>query len=180
MNPRALAKLQKTWAAKLAASGFQDLESDADRDAPLSNRGKLHDGTSKVKDSAHVQGDAAGGDGDFQSLAARVEHGQAYTDWANSVLHKLNGQGTKAKRRRQIWGMHCEGWSMKGIARELGINFHVARLTVNRIEERYKACPETSLQRAAREVPTATLALLVATIFRRAGQRLPTRRSSST
>lgn len=170
MNTRALAKLQKTWAAKLAASGFMDLESDTDRDAPLSNRGKLHDGTGKNAATVKVNDGEAGADGDFQSLAARVEHGAAYTDWANSVLLKLNGASARARRRRQIWGMHCEGWSMKGIARELGINFHIARLTVNRIEERYKVCPETSLKQAAREVPTRTLALLVASIFKRAAQ----------
>ena len=169
MNPRALAKLQKTWSQRLAASGFEDLESETDRDAPLSNRGKLHDGTGKVKDtSAHTTGNDVGGDGDFQSLAARVEHGQAYTDWANSILHKLNGKGVKAKRRRKIWEMHCEGWSLKGIARELDINFHVARLTVNRIEEKYKACQETKLKAAAREVPTQVLVLLAAAILRRA------------
>ncbi len=170
MKPAAFAKLQAAWAAKLAATGFQDLEG-TDRDAPLSNRGKLHDGTGKTSTStAKVDDGPAHEDGDYATFAHRVEHGAVYTEWAQDVLQRLNGCSAEARQRRRIWEAHANGESLKGIARTQGINFHVARGVVRSIEEKFKRCQETKapkneLSRSVRQVPTTTLVKLAASML---------------
>lgn len=122
MAAAALKKLQAFWAKKLAESDFHDLES-TDRDAPLSNRGKLHAVT----------------DDDAPALMERMEHGAAYTEWCQDVLHQLtprhDRQGTQQLR---IWRLYANGDSMDKIADKMDLNFHVVRGVINKIIERYK------------------------------------------
>ena len=154
MNKVALSKLQTTWAKKLQDSGFQDLEG-PDRDAPLSNRGKLHDA-----------------DDDEAALAVRVVHGEAYTDWAQDVLHQLGGHAPGSRRRREIWERHAGGESMKSIARSMDLGFHPVRDTVLAIEERYKRWRRPkSVKMLVRRADPKLLAGLAAVLLAAAGPR---------
>lgn len=169
MKPAAFAKLDAKWRARLAKEGFQDLEG-TDRDAPLSNRGKLHDGTGKVSSAAKVDDGPAHADGDYATFVHRVAHGAAYTEWAQDVLQRLNGCSPEARQRRRIWEAHANGESLKSIARTQDINFHVARGVVRSIEEKYKRCQKAKtskaeVERAVRLVPTATLVKLAASML---------------
>lgn len=84
---RATAALGRAWAAKLKASGFEDLECP---DGSLSNRGKPH------------PSDAAG-DQRTVDLAA-------YNDWARGVLWSRRWANATD---RAIWEAHCDGASVR-------------------------------------------------------------------
>lgn len=141
-------KLQAAWDKKLRSEGFQDLES-ANRDAPLSNRGKIH---AKYEDGG-------------PALLERLEHGAEHIRWCQQVRMTLP-KNRDGQKRQQIWRLHTEGYSLKTIADELGINFHVVRAMVMKIEEKHrcqKKEPKTPAQRLAaarrlvRRIPTITL-----------------------
>ena len=155
---RAFAKLSAEWSAKLAASGFEDLEG-RDRDRPLSNRGKLHDGKGKEAGQKSVEVERE--DGDFQHFRARIEHGAEYTEWAQGVLQRLTGQGATARRNRRVWQLHAEGMGLRDIAAEMGTTFHAARATVMRIESRYRCQDEMRV--TDRDVELLTTRALLAT-----------------
>lgn len=153
-QPRAIAKakakLEADWRKRLAESGFQDLEG-ADRDAPLSDRGNLHES----------------GDENATPLIEKMEHGGAYIDWARSVLQRLNRHTTEARQARRIWERHANGESLKEIGRTPGLNFHVARDTVIAIQEKYR-CPANATirpEKIVKPLGTKTLAQLAATML---------------
>jgi hypothetical protein len=79
--------LEREWAAKLKATGFQDLECP---DGSLSNRGKPH------------PTDAAGD--------ARGEDLAAYNEWARGVLWSRRWAN---ETDRAIWEAHCDGASVR-------------------------------------------------------------------
>lgn len=111
-------KLEAAWRAKLAASGFRDLES-ADRDGPLSDRGNLHAVTET--DAAH------------ESLSQRIENGRAYVAWADGVLHRHR---FRSGLERAIWARHAAGEGIRAIAAALDITYHDARDTLQTIKTR--------------------------------------------
>jgi len=108
-----MTKLEREWAAKLRASGFQDLEG-PDRDGPLSNAGKLH----AVAETAE----------EHERLASRIADGTAYQDWARSVLH---GRRWADKTDRQIWEMHCDGEGLREITKRLGVSWKRATRVID-------------------------------------------------
>ena len=85
-------KLRREWTAKLAAAGFEDLESSRDPDGPLSDRGNLHP-------VEHTQAEE-------RRLVERMEDGSDYQSWARDILHR--GRWRNATERR-IWELHCDG-----------------------------------------------------------------------
>lgn len=111
-------KLEASWRAKLAASGFEDLEG-ADRDGPLSDRGNLH-----AVDASREAG---------EQLAHRIDSGAAYTAWATEVLHSHRFRSCLA---REIWSGHANGEGLRETAKRLGITFHRARETVVAVKQR--------------------------------------------
>jgi hypothetical protein len=111
-------KLEAAWRAKLAASGFQDLEG-TDRDGPLSDRGNLH-----AVDSTREAG---------EQLAHRIKHGADYTAWALGILHSHR---FRSGLERAIWAGHADGEGLRETAQRLGITFHRARETVVAIKAR--------------------------------------------
>lgn len=134
---RSTAKIEAEWRAKLAASGFADLES-PDRDAPLSNGGRFHDRGNK----GDKDGEYMAVSGQLDAVAERVEHGAAYTSWALDVLRQLNGHHAAGRKRRRIWERYADGESMKEISRTPGFTFHGVRKTVKAIEEKYGKCQQ--------------------------------------
>jgi hypothetical protein len=111
-------KAEALWRAKLAASGFEDLEG-ADRDGPLSDRGNLH-----AVDASKEAG---------EQLAHRIESGAAYTTWATEVLHSHR---FRSSLEREIWSGHANGEGLRETAKRLVITFHRARETVVAIKQR--------------------------------------------
>lgn len=160
-------KLQAHWDRRLAAeTDFRDLES-SNRDAPLSNRGKLHAVTED--------------EGGTKSLAERIEGGAAYTRWAFDVLHRLPAKG-RNYQHRAIWQLHAEGLSLDAIGERFGLNYHVIRGVVNKIEERHKECAKKEPKRAdARRAATRKLFRQVSTpaLFQLAAVMLKTFQASS-
>lgn len=100
-----MTKLEREWAAKLRASGFQDLEG-SDRDGPLSNAGKLH----AVAETAE----------EHERLRARIEDGTTYQEWARSVLHATHWANATDRR---VWEMHCDGEGLREITKRLGVSW---------------------------------------------------------
>lgn len=147
------AKLEALWRKKLAESGFQDLEG-ADRDGPLSNRGKLHDGTGAVSGEAKVQGSST--DGDWEHFQHRVESGAEYTRWAQDVLLAISDDKNPSLRQR-AWKLHTEGMGMRGIAAQLGVNFHVVRDSINETARRFRCPKKASLPEVLSRVETPVL-----------------------
>ena len=150
----AFRKLQAEWDRRLAADGvFQDLES-ANRDGPLSNRGKIH---AKYEDGG-------------PALVERLAHGAEYVRWCEQVLAQLPATG-RGQQRHRIWRLHAEGHGLQTIADRLGLNYHVVRAMVLKIEEKYrceKKPPQArrerlaTMRRTVRQIPTETLIQLVA------------------
>lgn len=166
MTNAAFRKLQASWDKKLADDGFLDLES-ANRDGPLSNRGKIH---AKYEDGG-------------PALVERLEHGAAYVRWCQQVLMALPKTGW-GQRRHQVWRLHTDGDSLKMIADKMGLNFHVVRAIVMKIEEKYrcqKKEPRTPAERLAaarrmvRKIPTPTLVQMVAVMAKAASMSSPLR-----
>lgn len=112
--------LPAEWRAKLAASGFQDLEG-IDRDGPLSDRGNLH-----------AKYDTEEAD---EALMQRYESGEAYTDWARGVAA---GRRFRSGQERAIWALHADGKGLREIATELDTTYHQAREAVNAVKARVK------------------------------------------
>lgn len=145
-------KLAAAWRKKLQSAGFQDLEG-TDPDAPLSNRGNLHDAAD-----------------DFEALGERMESGAAYAAWAQDVLHQLNGHSPEARLRRRIWASWASGESMRTTAADMGLGFHLVRRTVHSIEGKYKRCTEkeprtmADVRRLVRKVDPRLLARLAAAL----------------
>jgi hypothetical protein len=114
-------KLENEWRSRLAQSGFQDLEGPT-RDAPLSDRGNLHES----------------GDENEIPLPERMVHGEAYIDWARHILQKLNEHSAEGRLKRRLWERHANGESLKEIGRtEPGVNFYRAREIIQQIKEKY-------------------------------------------
>jgi len=101
--------LQREWYAKAAASGFVDLEGPSG-DGPLSDRGNLHP-------IAETQQE-------HQRLASRIQDGDEYTSWAESVLH---AGGFACKEERECWRLHTEGNRETAIATALTITRYQVR-----------------------------------------------------
>jgi hypothetical protein len=150
-KPKVPAKVAAEWRAKLAASGFQDLERATDQDGPLSNRGNLHES----------------GEEDAPPLLERIEDGTVYLAWAQDILPRLTGCSAAAKRRRRMWELHASGESLKEISRTMGATFWSVRETIMKIQAKYKresAEPRTRgelrkmVARSVRSVSTKTLA----------------------
>lgn len=157
------AKLEAIWRRKLAQSGFQDLEG-TDRDGPLSNRGKLHDGTGKsasdVKASGSVQADA-----DWENFAHRVDTGAEHTDWAMDVLNTIYDDKNPTLRAR-IWRGHAQGLGLRQIARVTGVNFHVARDAVNATIKEFRCERKPNLHLAILRADTRLLEHLARALVR--------------
>jgi len=111
-----LTKLEREWAAKLKASGFQDLEG-SDRDGPLSNAGKLH----AVAETAD----------EHERLAARIEDGTAYQEWARSMLHATRW---RCATDRRIWEMHCDGEGLRETTKRLGVSWKRATRVIDLVK----------------------------------------------
>jgi len=153
-----MTRLEREWAARLAASGFQDLEG-RDRDGPLSDRGNLHVVTE--------------GDGQRERLAERIEHGSAYHTWALDVLrtHRFASQ-----LERDVWACEVDGIGIKGAMRALGITFHRARTTMLAVKAavesqqvrrvRRQACEKAKLRQLIRRSDPTLLAKLAAVLLR--------------
>jgi hypothetical protein len=164
------AKLQAKWAKALADDGFEDLEG-ADRDAPLSNRGKLHyAGTASdgepwtAQPAAHgaVPGSSDVGP-DLMMLAQRVEQGSGYSTWSLDVWRSLPGRTRVQRERKAIWKRWAHGDSMKQIARDTGLSFHAVRVTVKAIEEESKCQdPAPDPKKILTEINSTSLAQLLA------------------
>jgi hypothetical protein len=148
--------LEREWAAKLAASGFQDLEG-RDRDGPLSDRGNLHTPTH--------------GDGEYERLAERIEHGSAYHRWAQDVLrtHRF-----ASRFQREAWAVHADGLGYKETARKLGVNYHRARNALMAVRDQAKrvnqvrehAWHERKLRQLVKRSDPATLTRLASLLIR--------------
>jgi len=95
--------LEREWRAKLAASGFQDLEG-VDRDAPLSVRGNLH----AVNDTEE----------DAKALASRIEVGQQVTERRQAILHSAR---FRSPEQRRCWELLTDGASEREIAAAVGV-----------------------------------------------------------
>ena len=108
---KALARLQREWDARLKADGFEDLEGHW-RDGPLSDRGNLH----PVAETREED----------ERLANRIQDGQAFTSWAEDVLH---AHRFSSPEEREAWRLHASGLSEVAIAAELG---HSSRNPVRR------------------------------------------------
>jgi hypothetical protein len=91
------ASLQAEWAAKLRASGFQDLES---KGGLLSNRGNP----------------TAQDDGKHMTTEARAE-AEAYYDDAREALRTWH---FRTRRDRDVWRLHVDRLNDVDIARHLG------------------------------------------------------------
>jgi hypothetical protein len=163
----AFRKLQAEWDRRLADDGFQDLES-ANRDAPMSNRGKIHP---KYEDGG-------------PALVERLEHGAEYIRWCQQVLHTMHPTPGRGGQRRKVWRLHAQGDSLKTIAGKLDLNFHVVRATVMKIEEKHrceKKEPRTPAERLAlarrtvRRIPTTTLVRLAAIMVKATRMSSPLR-----
>ena len=174
------AKLAAVWAKRLAQSGFDDLEG-SDRDAPLSNRGKLHSagGQGFRQNAAPKAADSAVGDvgEDMVALSLRVEHGSAWTTWALGVHRSLSRSSVRQRLARRIWGRWANGESMKAISRTPGFTFHQVRESIIETAEKEKRrCDQdrNHLQ-AIRQMPdqqlTALLRAALAVLSRRSGPR---------
>ena len=120
--------LEREWAAKLKASGFQDLEG-ADRDGALSRRGLLH----PVDDTAEE--DAA--------LADRMRAGEAQTEWRLSVLHTHKFRNATERR---VWQLYAEGIPLRAIATQLGCSYKRVRETWHEIDSRVRQNREGNRQ----------------------------------
>jgi len=110
-----LTALEREWAKKLAASGFQDLETPGDRDGPLSNRG-------------HLVNHAEANDENEARLVHRIELGEAETDRRRAILHM------PIRRGRRAWALHADGVSERDIAAELGITRDAVRKQLAYVE----------------------------------------------
>ena len=110
-------KLRREWTAKLAAAGFEDLESSRDPDGPLSDRGNLHP-------VEHTQAEE-------RRLVERMEDGSDYQAWARDILHR--GRWRNATERR-IWELHCDGMGDRGIAAALTVNRHRVQAVISNIK----------------------------------------------
>jgi predicted transcriptional regulator len=108
-------KLEREWAAKLKASGFQDLETPGDRDGPLSNRG-------------HLVNHAEATDENEARLVQRIEMGEAETDRRRAILHM------PIRRGRRAWALHADGVSERDIAKALGITRDAVRKQLAHVE----------------------------------------------
>jgi predicted transcriptional regulator len=108
-------KLEREWAAKLKASGFQDLETPGDRDGPLSNRG-------------HLVNHAEATDENEARLVQRIELGEAETDRRRAILH------LPLRRGRRAWALHADGVSERDIAKALGITRDAVRKQLAHVE----------------------------------------------
>jgi hypothetical protein len=119
--------LEREWARRLKASGFEDLEG-ADRDGPLSDRGNLH-----AVD--HTEGELA-------RLGRRIEDGEAATAQAQAILHARVSDGARrlsflrSALERKIWEAHAEGKSEATTAGELEITRHSVRQVLAEVRER--------------------------------------------
>lgn len=159
MIPRAL---QREWAAKLRASGFVDLESPG---GELSDRGNLH----PVAETRE----------EHDRLASRMADGDAYTQWATSVLH--DGPRFRSREERECWRLHAEGRSEADIATALTITRwkvrgHLAatRIRVSEVSEvkRWRDAKRQrtmQLRRYARKADPEVLMTLAALMLRPAG-----------
>lgn len=110
--------LEREWAAKLKASGFQDLES-ADRDGPLSDRGNLHAVAETPEEDAR--------------LADRMAAGQARTEWMLGVLHTHRFRNAT---ERTVWERHANGEPLRPIAAALGLSYDRTRKIVVGVKAR--------------------------------------------
>jgi hypothetical protein len=145
--------MTREWAARLKASGFDDLECP---DGSLSNRGKPH------------PSDAAG-DLRTQDLAA-------YNDWARGVLWSRKW---KSDTDRMIWEAHCEGMSVRDII-DLGYSQRRIMRVLHEVTEE-RTAPKKEIQwqsqdrRQRRAISRASEALLL-----KLAKGLLTRMKSST
>lgn len=126
----------------LVASGFEDLER-ADRDAPLSNAGKLH----AVEETPEGH----------ERLQQRIEDGAQYNDWARSVLHERRWKAAtyntesgpqlvSAATHRRMWAMHCDGVRLLVIAKTVGLSYHWVNEFVNGIKAGNQGTQGTELK----------------------------------
>lgn len=164
------ARLAAEWRARLAASGFEDLEG-VDRDAVLSDRGNLH---SAGEDAIPLQ--------------TRIEYGEAWTDWALDVLRHLpRGNDPASRLRYRVWERYASGQSIRTVSNTVPLAYHQTAKIIKSIEGRNEACPPptkrptwtrartTGARRLARRAATETLqatavALMLAALRVRAVQ----------
>lgn len=171
---RPSAKLEEVWRKRLALSGFDDLEG-TDRDGPLSNRGNLHDGTGRVSGPKADDGEA-GADGDWASLAVRIQSGAARTDMAQDVAReRFGGHNPKSRLRRKIWKTYAEEGSIKAASRTLGISFHAARTAVIAGAEAAKepgdqTCDRAKIRSLVRRTDHRVLEALASALLAQAAQ----------
>jgi hypothetical protein len=153
--------LEREWERKLRESGFQDREG-RDRDGPLSDRGNLH----PVEETQEA----------YDRLGERAAEGQAFTSWADSVLH---GRRFRSREQREAWRMHAEGMGERDIATALTTTrgavrklLDETRRAVSKGGKRQWQNPRRQrleeLETAMRQAPEL-LVPLIATMIRRSG-----------
>jgi hypothetical protein len=158
-----LRKLQREWYAKAAASGFVDLEGPGG-DGPLSDRGNLHPVDTTVREA--------------KRLGERVQDGQTFVEWAESVLHNTT---FPSKEARECWRLHAEGRSELEIATALTVtrwrvraHLEDTRKRVSKVsrEKRWrdeKKQRRQQIRRLVTRCDPAVLAKLVAVMMRQQG-----------
>jgi len=110
--------LEREWAARLRASGFQDLEG-ADRDGPLSDRGNLHAVAETAEEDAR--------------LADRMAAGEAEIERRRAILH---AHRFRSAIEREVWRLHADGEGERAIAAATGLTRDRARKLLAAVRRR--------------------------------------------
>ena len=154
--------LEREWERKLRESGFHDLEG-RDRDGPLSDRGNLH----PVEENQEA----------YVRLGERAAEGQAFTSWADSVLH---GRRFRSREQREAWRLHAEGMGERDIATALTTTRGAIRKLLDEVRRAVRKegkkkqwrnprrQRQEELETAMRQAPEL-LVPLIATMIRRSG-----------